>query len=103
LQAVLKYAAEASSADMTWKGMDRYSKDLQAMEDEQGVKARKTPDAVLQAQLAAWAKVIAKLSADPFFAKVVEWQKVCAKPVVSLKLAMEVDQKMAYAHFFGAA
>jgi len=103
LQAVLKYAAEASSADMTWKGMDRYSKDLQAMENEEGVKVVKTPDAVLQAQLAAWDKVIAKLSADPFFAKVVDSQKAWAKRVVSLQFAMEVDQKMAYDHFFGAA
>ena len=28
LQAILKYAAEAASSDMSWKGMDRYSKDL---------------------------------------------------------------------------
>jgi TRAP-type mannitol/chloroaromatic compound transport system substrate-binding protein len=103
LQAVLKYAAEASSADMTWKGMDRYSKDLQAMEKDQGVQVMKTPDAVLEAQLAAWDKVIAKLSADQFFAKVVDSQKAWAKRVVSLQFAMEVDQKMAYDHFFGAA
>ena len=59
LQAILKYAAEAASADMSWKAMDRYSKDLEAMKAEQGVKVHTTPDGVLQAQLAAWDKVIA--------------------------------------------
>ena len=36
LQAILKYAAEASSADMSWKAMDRYSKDLADIEGEAG-------------------------------------------------------------------
>ena len=32
LQAIIKYAAEASSADMSWKAMDRYSTDLAGFE-----------------------------------------------------------------------
>ncbi|MGE0240731.1 MAG: TRAP transporter substrate-binding protein [Parvibaculaceae bacterium] len=102
LQAILKYAAESASADMSWKAMDRYSKDLEAMKAEQGVKVHRTPDAVLQAQLAAWDKVIAAQSQEPFFAKVVESQKAWAKRVVSLQFDMEVDQKTAYDHFFKA-
>jgi TRAP-type mannitol/chloroaromatic compound transport system substrate-binding protein len=102
LQAVLKYAAESSSSDMTWKAMDRYSKDLAAMQKEQGVQVVTTPDSVLEAQLAAWDSVIAKLSADPFFAKVIESQKAWAQRVVGLQFAMEVDQKMAFDHFFKA-
>ena len=100
LQAVLKYAAESSSSDMTWKAMDRYSNDLAAMKAEQGVEVHRTPDVVLQAQLGAWDKVITALSADPFFAKVIESQKAWAKRVVALQFDMEVDQKMAYDHFF---
>jgi TRAP-type mannitol/chloroaromatic compound transport system substrate-binding protein len=99
LQSVLKYAAESSSADMTWKAMDRYSTDLAALK-EQGVAVHKTPDSLLDAQLAAWDKVIATLSADPFFAKVIESQKAWTKRVVSLQFEMEVDQKKAYDHFF---
>jgi TRAP-type mannitol/chloroaromatic compound transport system substrate-binding protein len=102
LQAILKYSAEASSADMTWKAMDRYSKDLAAMKAEQGVQVFKTPEPVLDAQLGAWDKVIATLSVDPFFAKVIESQKAWAKRVVALQFDMEVDQKKAYDHFFGA-
>jgi TRAP-type mannitol/chloroaromatic compound transport system substrate-binding protein len=102
LQAVLKYAAEASSADMSWKAMDRYSKDLEALKAEHGVKTHKTPDSVLQAQLAAWDKVIANQSQEPFFAKVVESQKAWAKRVLSHDFEVEVDQKMAFNHFFPA-
>lgn len=101
LQAVLRYAAEASSADMSWKAMDRYSKDLAEIRAA-GVQVLKTPDSVLDAQLAAWDAVIAKQSADPFFAKVIESQKAWTKRIVSFDLEYEVDQKRAFDHFFGA-
>ncbi len=99
LQAILKYAAEAASTDMSWKGMDRYSNDLAALKTA-GVKVHRTPDSVLQAQLAAWDTVIAAQSAEPFFAKVIESQKAWAKRVVGTQFELEVDQKMAYDHFF---
>jgi TRAP-type mannitol/chloroaromatic compound transport system substrate-binding protein len=100
LKAIIKYAAESSSADMSWKAMDRYEKDIAELKSK-GVNVHRTPDSVLQAQLAAWDKVIAAQSADPFFAKVVESQKAWAKRVVGLQFDMEVDQAMAYKHFFG--
>jgi TRAP-type mannitol/chloroaromatic compound transport system substrate-binding protein len=99
LQAVIRYSAEAASADMSWKAMDRYSKDLEALKAA-GIKVHQTPDSVLQSQLAAWDKVIAAQSADPFFAKVVESQKAWAKRVVGAQFELEVDQKLAYDHFF---
>jgi TRAP-type mannitol/chloroaromatic compound transport system substrate-binding protein len=101
LQAVIKYAVESASADMSWKAMDRYSKSLQELRDA-GVKIHKTPDTVLQAQLAAWDKVLEAQSAEPFFAKVVESQKAWAKRIVGLQFDMEVDQHMAFDHFFKA-
>jgi TRAP-type mannitol/chloroaromatic compound transport system substrate-binding protein len=99
LQSILRYAAESSSSDMTWKAMDRYSTDLAALK-EAGVEVHRTPDTLLDAQLAAWDKVIGSLSADPFFAKVIESQKAWVKRVVGLEFDMEVDQKKAYDHFF---
>ena len=51
LKAVIRYAAEAASADMSWKLQDRYSNDLQAMAQTQGVNVRPTPRPVLDAQL----------------------------------------------------
>jgi TRAP-type mannitol/chloroaromatic compound transport system substrate-binding protein len=101
LQSIIKYAVESASSDMSWKAMDRYSKDLQALRDS-GVKVHHTPDVVLQAQLQAWNAVLTKQSAEPFFAKVIESQKAWAKRVVGLQFDMEVDQKMAYEHFFKA-
>jgi len=101
LQAILKYAAESSSSDMSWKAMDRYATDLAALQAA-GVKVHRTPDSVLDAQLAAWDKVLAAQSADAFFAKVVESQKAFAKRVVKLQFDVEVDQKKAFDHFFPA-
>ena len=102
LKALLRIASESASADMSWKAMDRYSKDLEAMKTEQGVNVHKTPETVLQAQLAAWDKVIANQSQDPFFAKVVESQKAWAKRVLTYEFVVDVDQKMAFSHFFPA-
>ncbi|MBA3519351.1 MAG: TRAP transporter substrate-binding protein [Rhizobiales bacterium] len=102
LQAIIKYAAEAASSDMTWKAMDRYSKDLEEMKATQGVEVHVTPESVLDAQLAAWDTVIANLSADEFFGRVIESQKAWTKRVVGLQFQMEVDQKKAYDHFFPA-
>jgi TRAP-type mannitol/chloroaromatic compound transport system substrate-binding protein len=102
VQAILRYAAEAASSDMSWKAWDRYSKDLEAMRNEQGVKTYKTPDSVLKAQLGAWDKVVERLSADPFFKKVVDSQKDWARRVVGFQLEYEVPQELAYSHFFGA-
>lgn len=101
LQAVIKYAAESASSDMSWKAMDRYASDLAALK-EAGVRVYRTPDVVLQAQLAAWDKVITAQSAEPFFAKVVESQKAWVKRVVGTQFELEVDQNMAFDHFFKA-
>lgn len=101
LQAILRIAAEAASADMSWKQQDRYSADLEAIRAA-GVQVIKTPDSVLEAQLAAWDTVIANLSQDPFFAKVIESQKAWAKRVVGFYREYEVGSDLAYSHFFGA-
>ena len=101
LQAVIRYSAESASADMSWKAMDRYSKDLEALKAA-GVRVHQTPESVLKAQLAAWDKVIEAQSSDPFFAKVVDSQKAWAKRVVGAEFEIEVDQKLAYNHFFKA-
>jgi TRAP-type mannitol/chloroaromatic compound transport system substrate-binding protein len=102
LQAVIKFAAESASTDMSWKAWDRYSKDLETMRTQQGVQVFKTPDSVLQAQLAAWDKVVERLSADPFFKKVIDSQKAWVKRVVGFQLEYEVPQEMAYNHYFKA-
>ena len=100
LQAVLKYGAESASADMSWKAMDRYSKDMEAMKAA-GVKVIKTPEPMLKAQLAAWTKIIDSLSKEnPIFAEVIQSQKDWARRVVGFFNEYEVSPDLAYNHFY---
>lgn len=99
LKAIVKYAAESESSDMIWKALDRYSKDLEALRAK-GVNIVPTPEAILKAQLAAWDKVLDKLSADPFFKKVVESQKAWVKRTVGYQRLNEPSRDLAYTHFF---
>ena len=100
LKAIIKYAAEASSADMSWKAIDRYSKDYQDM-SRKGVKFYKTPDAILRAQLAAWDKVVAAKSAEnPTFKKVLESMRSFAARAARWQNDTSVDFRMAYNHAF---
>jgi TRAP-type mannitol/chloroaromatic compound transport system substrate-binding protein len=103
LKAILKYASEAASADMSWKQQERYSKDLAEMVEKQGVKPIKTPKAVLEAQLQAWKKVIDALSQDPFFKKVIDSQMAWAKRVAGFYALYEADNAIAYDFFFKKA
>jgi TRAP-type mannitol/chloroaromatic compound transport system substrate-binding protein len=102
VQEILKGASDATSATMMWKAQDRYSKDLEAIR-ARGVKVYPTPKPVLEAQLKAWDVVIANLSADPVFKKVVDSQKEWAKRIVGFRLEYEPDSKFAYDHFFKTA
>ncbi len=102
LQAVLKYAAEAASADMSWKWEKRYPDDLAKLEG-MGVKVYETPKSILEAELVAWDKVIARLSQDPFFAKVVTSQKAWAKRIVIFRNQWDSPRELAAKHFFGKA
>jgi TRAP-type mannitol/chloroaromatic compound transport system substrate-binding protein len=99
-QAIIRYAAESSSADFSWKNQDRYSRDLEEMVKKQDVKAVQTPREILDAQLAAWDRVIARLSADPFIKKVMDSQKDWVKRVGGFHHIYEADNRMAFDHFF---
>lgn len=103
LQAVVKYAAFAASSDQLGMAYDRYSKDLEAIK-ARGVNVIKTPGTVLEAQLAAWDRVIAEQSKDPFFKKVIESQKAWVKRTSAYIQANNLDSAAlatAYKHFFG--
>ncbi len=99
-KAILKYAAEAASSDMSWKAQDRYSNDLVALEKEHGVTARRTPNDIMLAQLKAWDKVLPKFMKDPYFAKVVASQKAWMKRVGAFELTNAPDYEGAYNHYF---
>jgi TRAP-type mannitol/chloroaromatic compound transport system substrate-binding protein len=101
LQAILKYACEAASADMSWKWQKRYPEDLVKIE-KMGVKVYETPKSVLEGQLAAWDKILARLSQEnKFFGRVIESQKAWAKTVVAFKGQFESPRELASNHYFG--
>ena len=102
LRNILDYAVEASSADMSWKAVDRYSSAYEEMQAKQGVKFFKTPDSVLRAQLKVFDEVVAKKAAEnPLFKKIVESQRAFAKRAVKWDLYTNVQRRMAYDHYFG--
>ena len=83
LKAIIAYAVDAASADMSWKAIDRYSKDYIELQTKDKVKFYKTPDSILQKQLEIYDQVVAKKSADnPLFKEIVESQKKFAERAV---------------------
>jgi TRAP-type mannitol/chloroaromatic compound transport system substrate-binding protein len=101
-KAILEYAAEAASTANLATGLDNYSRDLVTLQEKDGVTVHRTPTSILDAQLKAWDELLADLTTDPYFAKVVESQKAWVKRVVFYELFNAADQKLAYEHHFGA-
>jgi TRAP-type mannitol/chloroaromatic compound transport system substrate-binding protein len=101
LKTIINHSVEAASADMSWKAIDRYSKDYIEMQEKQGVKFYKTPDAILRRQLEAWDKIVAAKGAEnPTFMKVNDSMKAFAQRACRWQNDTSVDYKMAYNHFF---
>ena len=102
LRAVIDNAVEASSAEMSWKMIDRNSKDYVDLKNG-GVKFYKTPDAILREQLVAYDKVVAKKSAEnALFKKVIDSQRAFAQRAGAWHNDYTVDMKMAWNHYFRA-
>jgi TRAP-type mannitol/chloroaromatic compound transport system substrate-binding protein len=101
LRNVITHAVEASSADMSWKAIQRNSQDYIELKTKDKVNFYKTPDAILRAQLAAWDKVIAaKAGENPLFKKVLDSQKAFAQRAGEWQNDYMVDFKMAWNHYF---
>jgi TRAP-type mannitol/chloroaromatic compound transport system substrate-binding protein len=102
LRNIIGYAVQAASADMSWKAIDRYSADYREMQEKQGVKFYKTPDAVLKRQLEIWNEIMEKRAGEnPMFKKVLESQRAFAQRAARWQNDTLVDFRMAYNHFFG--
>ncbi|MGF1526748.1 MAG: TRAP transporter substrate-binding protein [Candidatus Competibacterales bacterium] len=99
-KAILKYAAEAANTANYGLAMDNYSADLQRLINEDGVNVYRTPTSIMEAQLAAWDKVMEGLMQDPFFAKVVESMKSFSERVAFYDLLNSADYRLAYQHYF---
>jgi TRAP-type mannitol/chloroaromatic compound transport system substrate-binding protein len=100
LKKTIDYAVEAASADMSWKAVDRNSKDYEELK-KAGVNFYKTPDAILRAQLAAWDKIMEKKGGEnALFKKVLDSQRAFARRAGSWQNDYLVDFKMAWNHYF---
>ncbi|MFZ7092530.1 TRAP transporter substrate-binding protein [Primorskyibacter sp. 2E233] len=100
LQAILKYGVEAVSTANTAKAMDRYSADLQWLQNEAGVTVHRTPKEILDAQLKAWDELIPELEADPFMKKTLDSQRAWVERVSYYELMNAPDYGLAYDHYF---
>lgn len=101
LRAVIENAVEAASADMSWKAIDRYSKDYVEMQARDGVQSFRTPDAVLRKQLEAHETAARKRRSDPLFREIEESQRRFAQRAVRWHLDTQVSSRLAYDHYFG--
>ena len=102
LQAILAYAAEAASTSNYATAMDNYSKDLAELKSKDKVNIIRTPQSIFDAQIKAWDKIVAKLTAeDPFFKKVWESQLAWGKRVGYYNFFNNADYKAAYEHIHG--
>jgi TRAP-type mannitol/chloroaromatic compound transport system substrate-binding protein len=102
MKALIEIAVEAASADMSWKAIDRYSKDYIELQTRDKVRFYKTPDGLLQRQLEVYDAAADKKSADnPLFKEIAESQRAFAARAVKWELDTVISRRMAYNHYFG--
>ncbi len=103
MKAIIANAVEAASADMSWKAIDRYSKDYIELQTKDKVKFYKTPDSVLADQLKLWDAIVAKKSGEnALFKEIAASQKAFAERASKWDQDTYVSRKMAVNFFFGA-
>jgi TRAP-type mannitol/chloroaromatic compound transport system substrate-binding protein len=103
LRNIIAGSVSAASQELTWKAIDRYSKDYVELQTKDKVKFFKTPDAILQQQLDLYDQIVVKKSADnPIFAEIVASQKAFAERAVKWDMDNNCNRRMAYNHYFGA-
>lgn len=101
-QAIIRNASMAENSGFYWGNTKRYSDDLHKLREKDGVNIHRTPESVLQAQLAAWDVVANRIAEeDPFFARVMESQKSYAKEVMGYLNLNQPNYKLAYDYYFG--
>jgi len=100
LKAIIENAVEAASADMSWKAIDRYSKDYIDLQRKH-VRFYKTPDSVLHRQLDGYDDVAAKRAeGNALFGEIQASQRRFAERAVRWELDTIVDRRSVYSHYF---
>ncbi len=102
MKAIIENGVEAASQDLTWKSIDRYSKDYIELQEKDKVKVYITPPSILHKQLEIFDQVEAKYSGqNPLFKEIVDSQRKYAERVVKWSLDTIVSPRMAYSYYFG--
>jgi TRAP-type mannitol/chloroaromatic compound transport system substrate-binding protein len=101
MKALIESTVEAASQDMSWKAIDRYSKDYAEMQAKDKVRFFRTPDSVLQRQLVVYDEAVARKAAEnPLFKEIEASQRQFAARAVKWDLDTNVGRRMAYTHYF---
>jgi TRAP-type mannitol/chloroaromatic compound transport system substrate-binding protein len=102
MKAIIANAVDAASADMSWKAIDRYSKDYIELQTKDNVKFYKTPDPILKQQLEIYDEVAMKKAGEnPIFKEIIQSQIAFAKRTTQWEQDTLTNRRMAYDHYFG--
>jgi TRAP-type mannitol/chloroaromatic compound transport system substrate-binding protein len=101
MKAIIENGVEAASQDMSWKAIDRYSKDHIELQTKDKVRMYRTPDSVLARQLVVYDQAAAKRKDNAIFREVEESQRAFAQRAVRWYLDTQLSGRMAYNHYFG--
>src|SRR4026208_146076 len=100
MKAIIEGAVEAASADMSWKAIDRYSKDYIELQTKDKVRFYKTPDSVLQRQLETYDAAAKKRADNAIFVEIEKSQRTFAERAVRWDLDTNVNRPRPYNHYF---
>jgi TRAP-type mannitol/chloroaromatic compound transport system substrate-binding protein len=101
MKSIIENAVEAASQDMSWKAVDRYSKDYIELQTKDKVRFYKTPDSILAQQLTAYDAAAKKRADNAIWVEIEKSQKEFAARAVRWDLDTNVNRRMAYNHYFG--
>ena len=102
MKAIIANAVEAASADMSWKAIDRYSKDYIELQQKDKVRFYKTPDVDPATAARNLRQVVAaKVKENPLFKEIVESQIEFARRATQWEQDTVVSRQMAFNHYFG--
>jgi TRAP-type mannitol/chloroaromatic compound transport system substrate-binding protein len=101
IKAIIENAVEAASSDMSWKAVDRYSKDYVELQTKDKVRFYKTPDSVLARQLDTYDAAAKKRADNALWVEIEKSQREFASRAVRWYLDTQVNARMAYSHYFG--
>jgi TRAP-type mannitol/chloroaromatic compound transport system substrate-binding protein len=101
IRAIIDNAVEACSSDMSWKAIDRYSKDYIELQTKDKVRFYKTPDTVLARQLETYDAAAKKRQDNALWVEIEKSQREFAERAVRWYLDTQVSARMAYNHYFG--